>query len=84
MTQRDLIIHCFETKGEIRNKDFADKYQAYTGRNRVTEKSMKDLWTARGFKIEHFFGDTWAENGWRIVPVDLPVTVDNFGQRVFA
>lgn len=80
MTQRELIIHCLTTKGEIRNKDFADKYQAYTGRNRVTAAAMKSYWAERGMRIEHFFGDEWGENGWRVVPC-VRVMVEQGGQR---
>jgi hypothetical protein len=83
MTQRELIIHCFTTKGFIKNKDFADKYQAYTGRNRVTAASMKAYWAERGMRIEHFFGEEWAENGWQLVPIQ-PVTIDQSGQTAFA
>lgn len=85
MTQRELIIHCLSTKGFIKNKDFADKYQAYTGRNRVTDAAMKAYWLERGMKIEHFFGEEWGENGWRVVPIQaIPITVTPEGQRAFA
>jgi hypothetical protein len=67
MTQVELINRLFTEKGQITNGDFLAHGMHFTGRNRVTESSMKAHWASKGYYIEHFFGDDWKGNGWRIV-----------------
>ena len=69
MTQIELINKCFTEKGRITNADFAEHFQHFTGRNRVTEAATKKYWAAKGFTIQHFFGKTWKDNGWEIVAI---------------
>ena len=83
MSQRELIIQLFETKGRITNTDFVEVFMHFTGRNRVTDEWMKSYWAARGKKIVHFYGKTWKENGWELQ--DCPVVVEEkSGQLAFA
>ena len=73
LSQRAFAVKKLTEAGRITNGDFLAQFQHFTGRNRLTDAWMKAYWSARGFEIHHFFGDSWEQNGWELKPIPEPM-----------